>query len=558
MSLRIAFFILLLGLHAALFAGGKQGRLSSTQSVVTTRVLDINRFNIQVTDRGNLFVDNGGPGGGVWWYRDAMNWNILFDQGPWIIGKMNGKPAMGATYWGTTYLPGPMINGRPALELHPEDSVRFHPYKISRASTSLEPDFVSWPGDLGAPTDPGGKPLLLGDQMVWSVFNGVDSTVVLSDWTKADHYPHMPVEIHQSLYAREGSRTDTSLLANCAFEEWTFINKGTAVIESCYIGLWTDIDLWAYWNPFGVDTANQTGYCRDDVDLDTTHTEPHAFGYTLLYGPRVPDPASNAIFCGQRIKGYRNLSMSSFWGIRNDWGSPQNPQYWPVGPNTIEEAWNIARGYDKSGQVIIDSVTKLPTRFPWSGDPLTATGWVYNGSTEGEGGLIFFTGPFTLAPGDTQWVMLALIPAAAYTTPEAVRTVRNNAARIRAMTYEEIAQPRALAVREEEKLPANFSLEQNWPNPFNPTTVVSSSVPAMPGRDLVSTGGRDGQYSVVSDVRIVIYDLLGREVATLANERRAPGIYHDTFDATGLASGVYFYRMTAGSFTQSRKMILMR
>jgi gluconolactonase len=95
--------------------------------------------------------------------------------------------------------------------------------------------------------------------------------------------------------------------------------------------------------------------------------------------------------------------------------------------------------------------------------------------------------------------------------------------------------------------PEQFELEQNWPNPFNPTTVVSS------------------QYSVVSDVRIVIYDLLGREMATLVSERRSPGIYHDTFDATGLASGVYIYRLTAGlpagqagSFIQSRKMILLR
>jgi hypothetical protein len=92
----------------------------------------------------------------------------------------------------------------------------------------------------------------------------------------------------------------------------------------------------------------------------------------------------------------------------------------------------------------------------------------------------------------------------------------------------------------EPAIPGRFELEQNFPNPFNPSTVVSS------------------QYSVVSDVSIKIFDLLGREVATLVNERRAPGRYHDTFNATGLASGVYIYRLTAGSLTQSRKMVLMR
>jgi mannan endo-1,4-beta-mannosidase len=89
-------------------------------------------------------------------------------------------------------------------------------------------------------------------------------------------------------------------------------------------------------------------------------------------------------------------------------------------------------------------------------------------------------------------------------------------------------------------VPAAFQLGQNYPNPFNPKTVVSS------------------QYSVVSEVKIVIYDLLGREVATLVNERRAPGVYHDTFDASGLASGVYVYRMTAGSIVQSKTMVLLK
>ena len=95
-------------------------------------------------------------------------------------------------------------------------------------------------------------------------------------------------------------------------------------------------------------------------------------------------------------------------------------------------------------------------------------------------------------------------------------------------------------VEEETAMPKNFSLEQNWPNPFNPKTVVSSQLP------------------VASDVRIVIYDVLGREVAVLVNERRAAGNYNDSFDASGLASGMYVYRLTAGSFTQARTMLLVK
>jgi hypothetical protein len=89
-------------------------------------------------------------------------------------------------------------------------------------------------------------------------------------------------------------------------------------------------------------------------------------------------------------------------------------------------------------------------------------------------------------------------------------------------------------------LPQNILLDQNFPNPFNPSTVVRY------------------QLSAVSDVKLVVYDLLGREVAVLVNGRKAPGSYEATFDATGLASGVYFYRLTAGHFAQTRRMIVLR
>ncbi len=96
-------------------------------------------------------------------------------------------------------------------------------------------------------------------------------------------------------------------------------------------------------------------------------------------------------------------------------------------------------------------------------------------------------------------------------------------------------------------LAQNFALEQNYPNPFNPSTVIKYNV----------SGARNSGLGT-SNTRLVVYDLLGREVAVLVDERKAPGSYEVSFDAAGLASGVYFYRLTAGSFVQSRKMLLVR
>jgi len=91
-------------------------------------------------------------------------------------------------------------------------------------------------------------------------------------------------------------------------------------------------------------------------------------------------------------------------------------------------------------------------------------------------------------------------------------------------------------------VPDRFSLAQNYPNPFNPATVIEYAVPA---------GIRDA-------VTLRVYDVLGREVATLVDGQQKPGTYRVSFDGRSLASGVYFYRLTAGGFAMQHKMLLLK
>jgi len=104
------------------------------------------------------------------------------------------------------------------------------------------------------------------------------------------------------------------------------------------------------------------------------------------------------------------------------------------------------------------------------------------------------------------------------------------------------------------EIPGEFVLEQNYPNPFNPRTAISFHLPA---RRVESSTGQAG-LSAVSFVTLRIYDPLGREVATLVNEQRAPGTYVEEFNAEDLSSGVYFCRFSSGRFVQSRKLVLLR
>jgi predicted acyl esterase len=107
-------------------------------------------------------------------------------------------------------------------------------------------------------------------------------------------------------------------------------------------------------------------------------------------------------------------------------------------------------------------------------------------------------------------------------------------------SYIQLGDTPATGLEREERVPAGFRLDQNFPNPFNPTTVIRYQLP------------------VASDVRLVVHDLLGREVAVLVEEPNAPGSYRVRFDANGLASGVYLCRLTAGRYGETRKMLLVR
>ena len=95
-------------------------------------------------------------------------------------------------------------------------------------------------------------------------------------------------------------------------------------------------------------------------------------------------------------------------------------------------------------------------------------------------------------------------------------------------------------VEEDVPPPFSFELAQNYPNPFNPTTTIKFDIPGS------------------GFVTLRVFDLLGREVATLVNEEMKPGRYDRIFDGAGLASGIFFYHLTAGNFSQTKKLVLVR
>ena len=91
-----------------------------------------------------------------------------------------------------------------------------------------------------------------------------------------------------------------------------------------------------------------------------------------------------------------------------------------------------------------------------------------------------------------------------------------------------------------QNVPEKFELFQNYPNPFNPSTNIKY------------------QIAKSGDVKLIVYDVLGNEVATLVNEKLQPGTYEIEWNAFNYPSGVYFYKLTAGDYKQTNKMILLK
>ncbi len=104
------------------------------------------------------------------------------------------------------------------------------------------------------------------------------------------------------------------------------------------------------------------------------------------------------------------------------------------------------------------------------------------------------------------------------------------------------------SVGDESPVINGFTLEQNYPNPFNPTTKIRYSIP------LVETHSSATSQNVL----LKVYDVLGNEVAMLVNEEKPAGVYEVNFDASKLSSGIYLYKLQAGSFVQTKKMMLLK
>ena len=381
-----------------------------------------NRIGTYISNEGELVSFRKTGNAGMEWPVGSGN-TINFQSGIWIGGMVGTQIRTAAAEYTVEFTPGTYEDWKNG------DDRKYKIYTITRNDVIDKPgdDYLNWPFEDGAPMllDKKGRivldddgnmiPGLIGSQLSWSVFNDADITAHANLWSTSP----LGLEVQQTMWSF--NRAD--VFGDMMFMKYLIINKGGNLIEDTYLSFWADIDLGAAADDLvGADTVLSLGYNYNDGADNIYGAAPPAIGYDFFQGPIVESPGDTAklskairiyfagidtvtgdsIFNGGRI-GFRNLPMTSLAVYENGGpagsGDPQVPQ----------EMYFFQQGLDGLGAVKIDPTTDLATKFSYPGDPVKGEGWIR--SDAGDLRFMLSTGPFTLAPGDTQELVGGIIIA---------------------------------------------------------------------------------------------------------------------------------------------------
>jgi photosystem II stability/assembly factor-like uncharacterized protein len=525
--------------------------------------LNANNINSYIANTG---IFDGRPlssSAGFEWPKGSNKFTV-YTSGINLAARLNGEFRMAAASYKGELKPGRCING-----VFQTDSI-FKFYIIRKGDNATNnPDWTNW-----------GRMVPYGAPFVDVNHNGtyepaIDTPGVRNAaqtifvcMTDADPASHdvgegfgggtlpMGAEIHMTAWAY-----DKISLSDVQFIKWDVINKNTIPWNNTYISIFTDPDL-GYANDdfIGCDTVRKLGFCYNANNNDPVYgTAPPAVGFNLLKGCINKNVVPNV-----------NLGLSSFTGFSNTSLAPPPCETDPNGE--AYPAYLMMQGYKKDSTCWLDPTHIIPpnyykkTKFVFSGDPESMTGWteiagsITNCNRDSSGTLIspnpagdrrflLSSGAqnLTVAPNDTQTIIIAQLIARGSSNLNSVTKLKQLSDTVISVYNSGfnvwIKNISAL-------VPEKFSLYQNYPNPFNPTTKIRFDIPTTLSFPHAPSGN---PY-----ISLKIYDITGREIQSLVNEKLNPGTYEVTFDGSNFASGVYFYQLRAGDYVSSKKLILLK
>jgi hypothetical protein len=359
-------------------------------------------------------------------------------------------------------------------------------------------------------------------------------------------YPYFYAEVHMTTWCY-----DSLNLNDVQFIKWNIINKSDSNWYRLLGSIYIDPDLG---NPkddmIGCDTSRKLAYCYNATNYDSIYgAAPPAVGFIMLKGFKSSNTGDSWL-----------NSVNRF--IHTGIGGPLCES----GADEPYSAYLCMQGYKNDSTDWMD-ITQTPyrkTKFVFSGDPETNTGWTENKGSLNNCGhdttgtiithpggydahILLNTGSYNLTvhPGDTTEIIIAQLIARGTSNLNSVTRLKQYADSVWTF-YDSIkGQIEFINCYQQTQIPRNYFLYQNFPNPFNPKTTIKF--------DIMQISGNETQ-----DVQLIVYDLLGREIQKPVNQQLKAGTYEIIFNGNNLPSGVYFYKLSAGDFSMTRKMILIK
>ena len=532
-----------------------------------TSWIESNGFHPNVVDVGDVVGANWngtfpkGTAGAI--YTEGIVWGGLVYDGSLPVVRVSGSTYSNGNYPLTRlyrvrlyYDKIDLKNDASITTQVPVDQVTDS--MIAQVYNQYKLDYDEWPADKGAPFNDINKDGIYEPSVDIPGIPGASQTIWISydDRNSEGAYASPPIglEVHETYWAY----SDDSTQGNVIYKNVKIIYKGLNTskpdsrIDSMFITLFSDMDDGKYTDDYaGCDTSLNLGFVYNSSYSDPYYSQfslaPPAVGYTFLQGvtEKTGNLTDSAIVDFKWRKGYRffkSVPMTGFIPQKGgDYYSDPTLNY----TGTLE-FYNIMRGYRPgppypASVPFLDIYGNLITGrnvYMLNGDPVTKKGWI-DGIQEpaGDRRMHIISGPFNLILGDTAEITIALVGGVGFDNISSITALRYNTRyAIASYNYfvQEMTEGQNIVAKfpyqPQNSLPKHYVLSQNYPNPFNPTTTIEYELP----KDAF--------------VKLVVYDILGREVRTLVNEQKSVGNYKVIFDGGNLPSGVYFYRMT---FTNS-------
>ncbi len=394
----------------AMAAEGSRATPKLQKSLIkrSCKYLDVNTIRTSVMNNGT-FTRNPVSGDADMEWPKGSGKHICYNAGIWVAGKVNDVIRTACADYNVEYQPGVILPDGTPDDPNKEE---YRVYKVHKdypdgdAALDIDSwsDWQTYAEKQGAPpvADADGNWTGFGDEMLYAVMNDLDQNL------HNGCYNTLPIgiELHLLVFAFDRS----GALGNTMFIKYTLINKGKDDLKDTYIGAWADVDNGdANDDLIGYDMDLGMSYCYGGKPVDQIYgARPPALGWDFFQGPIVDSPGDTVKLPDGRVFiNKKELAATSFNKYYNGNATYSDPPYSAQG---AEEVWNYLSGRQKDGSPWIDPITGQETTFLNTGDPVTGTGWLSTAeSPPADIRMLTGSGPFTLAVGDTQEIVLGCV-----------------------------------------------------------------------------------------------------------------------------------------------------